>query len=197
LTDLISSIVQSQLFHALMVALVTALIGRALTAPGRVVWAVSHQHYYRVPMVAEDGTFPIVTQQVWFQNVGRAPVHGVEIVLNWNPQHFEIWSPRKFSQSVLPDGRLVVSIPSLAGYEIFTLSMIDTFRDLPIVLNVRSEQGLGKQVPMMPQRIWPTWFLAILGAALLIGVTTVAYLALQGVLAVYSAFAVSSSGSPL
>lgn len=181
--EVLSDFVRSNFGQAALLAVVTALVGRWLTARGRLVWAVSHQHWYRMPRLDQDGTFPVITQQIWFQNVGRAAIDAVEIVLNWRPQHFEIWSPRQFETSTLADGRFVLQIPSLAGQEHFTISMIDTVRELPAVINVRSKAGVARELPMAPQRIWPTWFLVLGWVVLFVGAVTVGYLLLQAIIA--------------
>lgn len=177
-----SQILDSGFWQAILLAVLTGIGGRLLVARGKLIWSVSHQHYYSLPRLDEDGSFPVRTQQIWFQNVGRASIEDIEIILNWRPQHFEIWNPRQHTLSLLPDGRLVISIPNLSGYEAFTLSIIDTFRDLPVVLNVRWKSGLGKQINMFPQRAWPQWVILIGTAAMLIGITAVLYGVLQGVL---------------
>ncbi|MFT4002885.1 MAG: hypothetical protein QM684_21840 [Rhizobium sp.] len=123
-----------------------------------------------------------MTQQIWFQNTGRSSIQDIEIVLNWKPQHFEIWDPRQWDKAVLPDGRFVIKIPSLYRNEFFTISMIDTINDLPAVLNVRWLGGRGKSVTMGPQRIFPLWFNLTLLAFLFSGVVSILYLLLQGVL---------------
>lgn len=171
--------VTSSFGQALALALVTALIGRAITARSKLVWAVSHRHWYQMPRLDDEGSFPVITQQVWFQNVGRLPAEDIEIVLNWKPQHFEVWPPRDYQTAILPDGRFALKVPYLAGNEIMTVSMIDTIREMPNIINVRTKAGLGKVVAMGPQRIWPLWAQYTMGALLLLGVTTLLYFVLQ------------------
>ncbi|SIT81902.1 hypothetical protein SAMN05421849_1574 [Pontibaca methylaminivorans] len=168
--------------QALIIAVFTAIAGRLLTARGKLIWSVSHQHQYQMPNLGGDGRFPVLTQQIWFQNSGRASIEDLEIVLNYPPQHFEIWSPRQYTTSNLSDGRLVISIPNLSGHEVFTLSMIDTIRELPYVLNVRWKHGMGKTIQMIPQRVWPPILLWCLAFLMLIGATAVLYAALRGII---------------
>ncbi|WP_395449048.1 hypothetical protein ACHMW7_03835 [Aminobacter sp. UC22_36] len=165
--------------QALTIAAITAAVGRTLTARGKLAWAVSHQHFYRMPRFRDDGFFPVRTQQIWFQNLGRAPVEGIEIVLNWKPQHYEIWDPRKYEEVIMPDGRFALMVDSLSGRERFTLSMIDTINDLPGIMNVRTKSGEVRNLIMAPQRVWPNRILWLVAALLLIGITTGVYLALQ------------------
>lgn len=180
--DWIGKILDSGFWQAILLAVLTGFAGRLLAARGKLIWSVSHQHFYAMPRLDGDGSFPVRTQQIWFQNAGRASIEGVEIVLNWRPQHFEIWNPRQFTSSTLPDGRLIISIPNLSGYETFTLSMIDTFKDLPIVLNIRWKDGVGKVIDMTPQRVWPAWALWFWAAIIVVGITTILFGLLQSVL---------------
>jgi hypothetical protein len=64
--------------QALTIAAITAAVGRTLTARGKLAWAVSHQHFYRMPRFRDDGFFPVRTQQIWFQNLEQ--VHGFPIL---------------------------------------------------------------------------------------------------------------------
>lgn len=175
----ISGVLDSGFWQAILLAIGTSLVARAFTARGKLLWSVSHQHIYSMPRLDDEGRFPVRTQQIWFRNAGRASIEAIEIILNWQPQHFEIWNPRQFSTTTLPDGRLVISLPNLSGQEGFTLSLIDTFNDLPMVLNVRWKGGMGKNIPMMPQRVWPSWFNWISLIVSILGATTVLYVSLQ------------------
>ncbi len=69
------------LLQAVIIAIISAVIARLVTPKGRLVWSTSHQHYYSMRSL-EGGSFPVRTQQLWFQNVGRAPIEDVELVLN-------------------------------------------------------------------------------------------------------------------
>ncbi|WP_338722368.1 hypothetical protein [Devosia sp. XK-2] len=166
------------LLQAIIIAAISAIIARLVTPKGRLVWSTSHQHYYSMRNL-EGGSFPVRTQQLWFQNVGRAPIEDVELVLNWEPQHFEVWNPRGYSKSKLDDGRLVLTFPYLSANEHFTLSMLDTIGDLPIVLSARSKSGLGKEVIMAPMRVMPKWMLFAMLGLMLFGFGSLMWFAVQ------------------
>ncbi len=177
--ELLKSVVTSSIGQALIIAAVTAIVARLFTPKGKLIWGVSHQHHYRMPNLSNGETFPVVTQQVWFQNTGRSPIQDIEIVLNWKPQHFEIWDPRQWRFEFLPDNRYVIKIPSLNKSESFAVSMIDTINELPGVLSVRWYGGVGKKVDMGPQRIFPTSVNVALAAVLFIGIISIFYVILQ------------------
>lgn len=177
--ELFHDFIQSGVGQALTIAAVTAIVARMFTPKGKLIWAVSHQHHYRMPSLGDGTTFPVVTQQIWFQNTGTSSIQDIEIVLNWKPQHFEIWDPRQWDKDSLPDGRFVLKVPSLYSQEFFTLSMIDTINELPIVLNVRWLGGRGKKVSMGPQRLFPMWFNWTALALIFAGIVSILYIALQ------------------
>lgn len=166
------------LLQAIIIAVLSAVIARLVTPRGRLVWSTSHQHFYRIPNL-QGGNFPVRTQQLWFQNVGRAAIEDIEVVLNWEPQHFEVWNPRAYNKTKLEDGRLVLTFPYLAAQEGFTLSMIDTVEDLPAVLSTRSKSGLGKAIPMAPQRLFPRWVSVALLALVLFGFSSLVWFLVQ------------------
>lgn len=176
----------SGLTQAIVLMLITALVGRFATARSKLLWAVSHQHFYRMPRLDDGGSFPVITQQIWFQNAGRLPAEDIEIVFNWKPQHLEIWPPRSYQSGALPDGRFGITVPYLTGAEVMTVSMIDTIREMPVIVSVRSKSGLGNMVAMAPQRVWPGWMTFTAAALMLTGLTTLFYLLLQTALASYS-----------
>ncbi|KAB0459930.1 MULTISPECIES: hypothetical protein [Agrobacterium] len=180
--ELVKSFVSSGVGQALIIALITAIVARIFTPKGKLIWGVSHQHHYRMPNLSNGETFPVVTQQVWFQNTGRSPIQEIEVVLNWKPQHFEIWDPRHWGADFLPDRRFVIKIPSLNSREIFTVSMIDTVNELPAVLSVRWLGGIGKQVEMVPQRQFSTAFNVTVLTILFAGTISIFYFLLQVVL---------------
>lgn len=177
--EIIKDILQSGAGQALIIAAITGIVAQVLSPRGKLVWAVSHQHHYRMPRLDASGHFPVVTQQVWFQNTGRSTIGDIEIVLNWKPQHFEIWDPREYNNVTLEDGRYILKFPSLNPQEFFTLSMIDTLNDIPAVLNVRWSGGRGVLVAMGPQRIFPRAFELTIVSLLFIGIVSILYFALQ------------------
>lgn len=188
--DWLTSILDSSFWQAILLAILTGLAGRFLAARGKLIWSVSHQHFYALPRLDADGSFPVRTQQIWFQNAGRSSIQDIEIILNWRPQHFEIWNPRQYATATLPDGRLLITLPNLSGQEAFTLSMIDTFKDLPAVLNIRCNGGPVTNIAMMPQRVWPNWVLMIVAVIMIAGVTAGLFLLLQAVLWFAQSFSV-------
>lgn len=179
MVETLKELFQNDVVQALIIFGLTAIISTLFTKRGKLVWGFSHQHFYRITRIDGEGVFPIRTQQVWFQNTGRAAVEEIEIVLNWKPQHFEIWNPRKYETSELEDSRFIIQIPYLSDNEAFTISMLDSFKDLPSIVNVRSKTGQPKSISMRPQRIVPRSIIFVLTSLIMIGFSTVLFLLLK------------------
>ncbi|KQR34064.1 hypothetical protein ASF91_09055 [Rhizobium sp. Leaf155] len=172
---MIMQLVSSQFAQAVFIAIFSVIVAQLLSAKGKLRWSVRHAHWYRLPAANSDGTdLNVVTQELWFNNTGRAAVEQVEIVLNWRPQHYELWSPRDFSQQMLPDGRLIIRIPTLAAKEWFSLSLIDT-KQLPPIVNVRSRNGEGREILMSPTRVFSQTINIVAAVMMLTGLATIIY----------------------
>jgi len=178
MTELLFAILGSDIFQAVLIVIATTMVGRLLTARGRLFWSISHQHVYLIRNL-DSGNFPVRTQQISVQNFGRVPLKDVEVVLNYPPQHFEIWAPRQYDTKQMPDNRLAIIIPNIAGNETLSISMLDTISELPVVVNVRSESGLGRQIDMMTVIRFPRWVYSLVYLLIIIGISTVCYFLLE------------------
>ncbi|AZO68936.1 MULTISPECIES: hypothetical protein [unclassified Mesorhizobium] len=184
--EIIKEFFSSNIGQSLSIAGLIAIATQLLTARGRLGWSVTHQHFYQLPNPNGGANIPVRTQEIWVQNTGRAAIDGVEVTLNYQPQHYEIWSPRKFTPDILPNDRLALTFPSLAGKEFFRISIIDTRGvELPNVLSVRWGNGQGKRLPMRPMRVFPRSVLIAFACVSLIGTTTVFYFFLKVGLRLY------------
>ncbi|MCK4204259.1 hypothetical protein J3U99_05720 [Brucella pituitosa] len=177
--DLLGNLVANPIAQAIAIFFVTAWLKNRLEPKGKLVWSVSHQHYYRIPRLDAEGSFSVRTQQVWFQNLGKKPIENIEIVFNWKPQHLEVWEPRQYDTSSIPDGRHVLSLPNLSGKEWFNVSIIDTFGDIPEVISVRWKGGIGQNITMAPMQVHSKAVLLTLWVLILLGFTTIIFLMLR------------------
>lgn len=178
--ELIVNLLSNNLFQSIFILIITIFITKLATSKGVLIYGVPYQHYYSMPRLDADGKFPVITQQIWFENSGGATLEAVEVIFNWRPQHFEVWDPRSFSERFSADGKLVLEFPYLAARDSFRLSMIETFRqELPMVAAVRHKTGSGKLVVMQPRRILTIWLERLMISLLAIGVSAVLYLVLQ------------------
>jgi hypothetical protein len=156
--EIISIVISSKFAQTILLTLFTALVAQMALARGKLRWSLRHHHWYKLPgAAANNSDINIVTQDLWFHNIGRAAVEDIEIVFNWKPEHYEIWNPREHNNLTLPDGRFIVKIPTLTAKEFFSISLLDT-KELPRVVNVRSKNSGAKEIPMIPMRLFPMWF---------------------------------------
>jgi hypothetical protein len=186
MAELFKEFFTSNIGQSLAIAALIAIATQLLTARGRLAWAVTHQHFYQMPNPAGGASIPVRTQEIWIQNVGRASIENVEITLNYKPQHFEVWSPRKFTEETIANNRLILTFPSLAGREFFRISLIEMRGvDLPLLLSVKWKDGEGRRVNMGPLRIFPKAVNLGFGVLGLVGATTILYGLLQLALRIY------------
>ena len=135
------------------------------------------------------------TRQVWIQNGGNAPVDEIEVVLNHHPQHFEFWPPRPYETRTLDVGREVILVRNLAPRENLILALLESRPDvqLPDVLVVRSKTDVGKQVPLGPQRIYPTWINLLVLGVLLFGIGSLTQFIFLAAIKLYAVFSLIPS----
>lgn len=195
-----------EVLAAIISVMLTALlvvVGRFLTPKGKVAWSVSHQSTFfwrpqptpAQPAAPAQPTAPaqpaahvpaqnarvvlVYTRDIWIQNVGRAVVTDVEVVLNYDPQHFEIWPQRNFATTTNPRGNYIIKLDSLNPGEWMVVSLLNVDAEIPIVTNVRWEGGQAKERPMAPQQVLPKWARALVAALLLVGVFSLIYFAFR------------------
>jgi hypothetical protein len=150
---------------------------RIIAPRGRLVWGVGH-HFTFLTQNREGQRLLIHTRNIALQNVGRAVIENVELVLNYAPEHYEIWPKRAFAEVPTPNA-FVVDFRSVNPRESVSLHMISAEVELPRVMAVRFRGGTGTEVLMAPQRLWPTWLLRLVVFVLLSGVVGLIYLVVR------------------
>lgn len=150
---------------------------KIFTPRGRVAWGVSHQHAFYLQNLQPPTL--VYTKEIWIQNVGRAPVSDVEVIFAATPDHFDIWPQRNFTTTQNPNGNLVIKVDSLNKREYFTISMLQTAVETPLVTNVRWTGGVGKQRAMAPQQVYPKSVLIAVQLVILFGVFSMLYFLLR------------------
>jgi hypothetical protein len=155
---------------AVILTALIALVGRFLTPRGRIAWGVFHEHLFVAPEKVSGAIRRVYTRYIWVQNIGRATADGVEVVFNYSPQHFEVWPQRQFERQTNAQGNTILRFPELSRGEHFGVSLLSVDEPIPDITNVRWSDGVGRRLPMAPQRAWsPTaqrLFLLSLGIGL-------------------------------
>jgi hypothetical protein len=187
----LDQLLDSHVVSFIVSAILTPLVKLLLIPRAKVAWGVSHQRAFAVPpqpaRPAQDGQpeqaaqpgLMVYTREIWVQNVGRALAEGIEVVFATTPAHFNIWPQRSYLTHANPDGNYVIKVENLNRREWFTISMLQTVVEPPIVTNVRWAGGIAEQRPMQPTEILPRWKSVALQAVLLIGVFSILFLVIH------------------
>lgn len=122
--------------------------------------------------------------QIIVQNNGRKSANRLQLTTQpgSHPWGYTIFPSMDHAVRTGPRGEWVLEIPYLGPTETVTVQILNG----PLIDTIRSLEGPAKMVPVMHQRVYPTWFTFTALAMMLIGIATIGY-------AVY-AVAISISG---
>jgi hypothetical protein len=139
-----------------------------------VAWGLSHGFTFNLPAAQGQGQrFLLHTQTIFIQNVGWESAQGVEIILNYQPDHFALWPQLNYSTATNPEGRFIIKIENLGRREFTTVEMLHSAREMPSTLRVRTNRGECRQLPMAPAQVYPRWFRLLMILIFLIGLFTI------------------------
>ena len=135
------------------------------------------------PTIQADGSISNVSKNVHtisylIQNSSNETATKVELIFNWKPQYFNIWSPREHSTKLLDDGRYMLSIESLSPKETFQCELLNVNSELPYLLTVRCNECVGRFIEMYPQPIMKNWIRRTLYTFCVLGFVSSIYLTL-------------------
>ena len=89
------------------------------------------------------------------------------------------------------EGHHVLRVATLGAKEFFTIQLL-SYTQLPQILYVRSAAGAAKILPFQIQRKFPTWYLAIIGVLLIVGLGFSAYWVIRAVIFISQNIGVAS-----
>lgn len=161
--------------QTLVLSLVSAIIAAVFATRPRVVWSKAHQSSFRLKPKEGEKPLYIYTSEIWIKNSGRAQARQLEVVLNFTPQHYEIWTPRKCKEELLADDRLCLTFETLGPQDEFEISMLSSSGETPNVIEVRHEAGLAKETEMQTTAKPGTFFLIIIVTLFLVGFVLILY----------------------
>lgn len=176
-------------FQTDLISLGFSLLGAAIfyifRSRARLVWGKLHEFVFLVPGFGGSaqpsegtgtevvhnqlGALNVHTLSVVILNWGILPATDVEVTFNWMPQNYNIWPVRPYTTQENPDRRFTLNFANVAPKERFQIELF-SFGHLPAVLNVRSRECVGRQIPIWPVRRFPQWFLVMLWVFVLLGV---------------------------
>jgi hypothetical protein len=132
------------------------------------------------PLKDEDGNVLSPSQTVHtithlVRNAGKETATNVELVFNWKPLCINIWPSRHFKEHTEKDNRYILVFDSLAPGELIGVELLSINRELPHLVNVRSDQCTATTIEMYPQPFYPAWKRRLAAFLLLAGLAFVAY----------------------
>jgi hypothetical protein len=168
-------------------ALVSVVFGFALNRifrlRPRLFYSVRHSSNYVVDEPLLDAEGKVLLQQqlvstasIVSQNSGLQPAKNVEYTFNWKPPIYTVFPGRTFVAEPSAMGRWSIKLESLAPGETFGIEIMSINQELPLISAMRSDEAVGKLIPMVPQRQFPTWFNTSVAALLILGAATALYL---------------------
>jgi len=170
-----------EIVSALMALAITAgtiiiIVRKRLIPNDRVRWAVTHQHAFLLiqpnspqtnPPLAEATPQQLVqppqrppvlfTRTICVQNVGRARVEGVEIILAASPHHIGVSPQRRYTITAYEQRDLALQFGGLDSQETITLALLNIGLEVPDVKSVLWNGVVAHQTPMAPQQMLPRW----------------------------------------
>jgi len=135
------------------------------------------------PTVQADGTIDNVSKNVHtisylIQNSSNETANKIELIFNWKPQYYNIWSPREHTTKLLDDGRYMLTFESLSPKEFFQCELLNVGSELPNLLTVRCNECVGRFIEMYPQPIVKNGLRRTLVVFIVLGFVTSIYFAL-------------------
>lgn len=122
----------------------------------------------------KDPKIEIRTDSLTIQNAGRKPASNIEIIHQDRPDHFQFSQAVRYEEEVSPNGNHIIKIPTLGPKEHVNIQLLSYVKQ-PVLLNVRSEEGTAKLIPVQFQRIFPQWFNFLAVVLFLVGLGTILY----------------------
>jgi hypothetical protein len=127
---------------------------------------------------------PVHTHSVVIQNTGKVAAHNVRLPHNFPlapPLNFSIEPPTGFTPTKLHGGGEEITFPVLAPGQQVTVSYL-YFPPLlfhQINRQISSDEGMARQLNVLPTLQQPRWRLAIFQFLMFIGVVTLVYLIVE------------------
>ena len=81
----------------------------------------------------------------------------------------------------MPTGEHLLTVSALGGKEYFTLQLL-SYKTVPVLLTVRSKDGLASPIAIQPQRVFPRWANWLVASLFMVGAGFAAYWILRVVL---------------
>lgn len=114
------------------------------------------------------------TDALTLQNLGRTVAHNVEIIMSKRPDFFQFAPALAHTETILNNGQFVVRIAELGPKEYVTLQLL-SYKQVPQLLNIRSDVGQAQAIQIQLFRILPQWVNWLARLLMLVGAGTTIY----------------------
>jgi len=145
-------------------SLTVGVLSKYLEPKAKLVYWLPHTFFFHLK--AEN--VALQTNSLTIQNLGRRAAEDIEIIHRERPEFFQFSPPLEFEEQISPAGEFVLKIRYLGPKEWFTLQLLN-YKTVPYLLNVRSREGVAKQINIVLQRVFPRWVHILYGSLTLIG----------------------------
>lgn len=149
------------------------LIATLFSAKPKIKWSIQHNNVQVVNEGEQSTT--IFTREIFLKNVGRTVAEEIEFALNYRPLHLSIYPHVPYQIITNPEGRVIVTFDKLNPNEFVFINLLNTRHELPNVTGVRFKGGVGRQIEMVPQVVYPKWVAVFVLIIMFIGVVTLLY----------------------
>lgn len=176
---------QAQIW-SLATVIFSTLIGRIFRLKPKLRYSVHHSSNLLVdePRFDDKGNQVaarqiVKTVSIVIENSGLQAAKGVEVAFNRKPPILNISPARSFTDVRSSFDRYSLKFDSFAPGEQSTVEIMSINADLPMMTAVRCDDCVGEMIPMAPQRVWPQWFLNVIGVITILGAATVVYMLIR------------------
>jgi len=169
---------------ALLVPVLTWLLSSQRGKP-KLIRAVRHAHTFHInqPLLNAAGVQIAPNQQlqtvsIVVHNLGSKKANNVEIVLNFPPMFVNYWPLRHKTIKPQEDNRHVIVYDTLAPGEFVGMELCSINTPLPMLVNVRSDEGPASEVQLTQHPAVPNWKRKLFVSLMFLGLGTAIYLIL-------------------
>ena len=167
---------------SLVVPCLAWILNVGIKPRAKLIWTSPHSFNFLVqePLRDAQGTVlrpsqTVHTVSIKVINTGRQAAHKVELVFNWKPPHLNLWPVRSYEERSDGDKRHMLIFENLSPKEELGFEIMSINHDLPALLQVRCEECVAKNVPLMWFASVPNWRIKIARVLILLGFSAAVY----------------------
>ena len=138
-----------------IVSLVVGIAIMRAQPKAKLVYWFPHVANFDIP-AAPGPPVSFQTSSLTVQNAGRLAAGDVQIILSGQPADLQMYPIIPHTEEITEDGHFVLTIPRLGPREFVTLQIVG-LGFFPALLNLRSNAGAARVIPMEVRPVNSTW----------------------------------------